>query len=276
MLYVAIGHVCQDIVPGGKALGGTVTYSSLTARALGWRAAIVTRAHAELDLSQLGDVDCARLPDDRTTTFENIYSPAGRVQVLHAAAGAIHADNVPPHLRRADVVHLAPIANEVDPAVASAFEGALVGVTPQGWLRQWDASGRVSSRELRSAEAVLGRSGAVVTSIADVAGDWARIESWAAIAPVLVATQGRDGCVVYERGAGDRRATRVPAPAVVEVDPTGAGDIFAAAFFMFLRESGDPLVAARFANCVASRSVTRPGLAGVPTPQEVKDCSSGA
>lgn len=273
MLYVAIGHVCQDIVPGGRALGGSVTYASLTARALGWRAAVVTRARAELDLSRLGDVDCVRLPDDHTTTFENIYSPAGRIQVLHAAAGAIRADDVPLYLRRADVVHLAPIANEVDPDLVGAFEGALVGVTPQGWLRQWDASGRVSPRELRSAEAILGRSGAVVTSIADVAGDWTRIESWAAIAPVLVATQGRAGCVVYTRGAEERRATRVPAPAVVEVEPTGAGDIFAAAFFISLRESGDPLAAARFANCVASRSVTRPGLAGVPTPQEVRDCS---
>ena len=270
MLYVAIGHVCQDIVPGGRLLGGTATYSSLTARALGWKAAVVTRAAAELDLSPLSDLDCARLPDDCTTTFENIYSPDGRIQMLHAAAGPIRSAVIPSRFRGADVVHLAPIANEVDPDLAGGFAGALIGVTPQGWLRQWDASGRVSPREWMDAEAILSCSDAVVISVADVAGDRARIERWAAIAPVLVATQGHDGCTVY--AGGTLRAARVPAPSVVEVDPTGAGDIFAAAFFTRLRQSGDPLAAAQFANCIAARSVTRRGLAGVPTAQEVSDC----
>jgi sugar/nucleoside kinase (ribokinase family) len=85
---------------------------------------------------------------------------------------------------------------------------------------------------------------------------------------VLVATQGRDGCTVY--AAGQRK--QVPAPTTPEVDPTGAGDIFAAAFFTRLSVSCDPMAAAQFANCLAARSVTRRGLAGVPTPQEVKDC----
>ena len=270
MLYVAIGHVCQDIVPEGKALGGTVTYSTLTARALGWTAAAVTRANPELDLPPLADVDCVRLPDDHTTTFENIYSPSGRAQILHAAAGPIRPADVPARFRRADVVHLAPLANEVDPALAGAFDGPLLGVTPQGWLRQWDASGRVTPREWTDAEVILSRVHAVVLSVADVGGDQARIERWAASARLLVVTQGRDGCTVYLRG----RPTRVPAPSVVEVEPTGAGDIFAAAFFIRLRESGDALAAAQFANCIASQSVTRHRLDGIPTPQEVKDCES--
>ena len=33
--------------------------------------------------------------------------------------------------------------------------------------------------------------------------------------------------------------------------------------------------AAAFAACVASQSVTRPGLAGVPTPDEVAACRRG-
>ncbi len=268
MLYVAIGHVCQDIVPDGKALGGTVTYSTLTARALGWTGAAVTRANPELDVPPLADIDWVRLPDDHTTTFENIYSPSGRVQILHAAAGPIRPGDVPPRFRRADVVHLAPIANEVDPALAGAFDGALIGVTPQGWLRQWDTSGRVTPREWIDAEAILGHVDAVVLSIADVGSDWARIERWAAMARLLVVTQGRDGCTVYVRG----EPTRVPAPAVVEVEPTGAGDIFAAAFFIRLRASGDAIAAAQFANCIAAQSVTRHRLDGIPTPQEANDC----
>ena len=60
------------------------------------------------------------------------------------------------------------------------------------------------------------------------------------------------------------------APTVKEVDPTGAGDVFAAAFFIRLYQTRDPWEAARFATQLASISVTRPGISGIPTPSEVK------
>src|SRR5260221_284042 len=75
------------------------------------------------------------------------------------------------------------------------------------------------------------------------------------------------GCVLYWNG--DRRRFR--APAVHEVDATGAGDVFAAAFFIRLLKTRDPWEAARFATLIASRSVTRVGLAGIPTPQEIEE-----
>jgi sugar/nucleoside kinase (ribokinase family) len=53
------------------------------------------------------------------------------------------------------------------------------------------------------------------------------------------------------------------------VDPTGAGDLFAGAFFVRYRQSGNPWSAARFAISLASASVTRPGLAGLPTREEI-------
>jgi sugar/nucleoside kinase (ribokinase family) len=56
------------------------------------------------------------------------------------------------------------------------------------------------------------------------------------------------------------------------VDPTGAGDIFAAAFFVALQRVGDAWTAARFANCIAARSVTRAGLKSTPTPDEIVRC----
>jgi sugar/nucleoside kinase (ribokinase family) len=59
---------------------------------------------------------------------------------------------------------------------------------------------------------------------------------------------------------------------VTEVDPTGAGDVFAAAFFVRLLNTRDPWEAARFANRMAAISVTRPGVAGVPSMEEVQNC----
>ncbi|HET7090511.1 MAG TPA: PfkB family carbohydrate kinase [Anaerolineae bacterium] len=268
MLYLAIGHVCQDVVPGGYALGGSVTYATLTARTCGWSVAAITRASSHLDLSPLGEMEWVRLPSGATTTFENIYTPSGRIQILHATAGPIGPGDVPRHLRRADVVHLAPIADEVDAALVDVFDGAWIGVTPQGWMRQWDASGRVSRRMWTKAESILARADATVLGLDDVGGDWDEIERWAAVAHLLVVTQGPAGCTVFERGA----SAQVPGYPTTEVDPTGAGDIFATAFFTQLRDTGDALLAARFANCVAAHSVTRRGLAGVPTAAEVQQC----
>jgi sugar/nucleoside kinase (ribokinase family) len=59
---------------------------------------------------------------------------------------------------------------------------------------------------------------------------------------------------------------------VDEVDPTGAGDIFAAAFFARLYATRDPWEAARFAVQMSAISVTRPGIAGVPTHEEYQSC----
>jgi sugar/nucleoside kinase (ribokinase family) len=106
----------------------------------------------------------------------------------------------------------------------------------------------------------------MVISLDDVAGDWEVAERWARQTAVLVVTQGAEGCTVFRRGHGARQFL---APPQVEVDPTGAGDVFAAAFFINVYETGDAWGSARFANHVAARSVTRVGLAGVPRPEEV-------
>jgi sugar/nucleoside kinase (ribokinase family) len=84
-----------------------------------------------------------------------------------------------------------------------------------------------------------------------------------------VVTQGAEGCTVFVRGQGARQFV---APVQAEVDPTGAGDVFAAAFFINFFETDDPWASARFANQVAALSVTRPGLQGVPDPEEVGYC----
>jgi sugar/nucleoside kinase (ribokinase family) len=252
-----------------------VTFASLTALALDYTPGIVTACAADLDLSPLADLPLACQPAPHSTTFENIYTSSGRIQYLRARATPLDAGAIPLHWLRAPVVHLAPLAQEVDPALAASFAGALVGVTPQGWLRRWDAEGLVtnSAEAWPQAAEVLARASATVTSIDDLAGDWAIAERWARHAPVLVVTESAAGCTVFVRGQGARQFR---APVVTEVDPTGAGDVFAAAYFINLYETGDPWASAKFANQVAARSVTRPGTTGVPTREEVGYCRARA
>jgi sugar/nucleoside kinase (ribokinase family) len=107
----------------------------------------------------------------------------------------------------------------------------------------------------------------VVLSDEDVT-DPALIEKYASQTRVLVVTTGAAGCTIYASG----RRSDFPVHPSYEVDPTGAGDIFAAAFFTRLHATSDLETSARFANCVAASSVTRVGLFGTPTPDEVNEC----
>ena len=85
-------------------------------------------------------------------------------------------------------------------------------------------------------------------------------------ARLLVVTDGYHGATVYTKG----EATTIPPRRTVEVDPTGAGDVFATSFLLRYAETGDPIVAARFANVVASMSVEAPGMDPVPARKEVE------
>mgnify|MGYP001562631255 CR=1 FL=1 len=264
--YLVIGHLSLDTTPEGLAPGGTAAYASLTAQALGLRVGLVTSTGPGCDVSLLDGLQLRNVPAQATTAFENVYSTDGRQQWLHARAAEIGPDHIPRAWRSAAIVHLGPIAAEVDPALADQFAGALVGVTPQGWMRAWDEQGRVRQQPWRPAPAVLNAAGAVVLSLEDLQGDEVAVEELAQLFRLLVVTDAAHGARVY----WNRDLRHVPAPAVTEVDPTGAGDVFAAAFFIRMHQTRDPWEAARFANALASASVTRRGIAGVPTPAEIE------
>lgn len=264
-----IGHVAHDLTPTGPRLGGTVAYSALTARALGMRAGIVTSVGPETSLMPLNGIPVVALPSPQSTTFENIYTENGRVQYLRAQAARIDFDSVPEAWRRASIIHLGPLANEMNASLPRGFSPGLLGITPQGWMRTWNADGLVSPREWTDNGAALAQAGAVVLSREDVGGNDEVLEHFAHQTRVLAVTEGAAGAVLYWHG--DRRRFR--APKVKEIDATGAGDVFAAAFFVRLLTTRDPWEATRFATLVASRSVARVGLDGIPTAREIEECA---
>ena len=264
--YLVIGHVTDDLTPTGPRLGGTAAFSALTARALGLRVGVVTSASSAKSLAELDGIRVVVIPSANNTTFENIYSPHGRTQTLQHQAQPILLESVPEAWRTAPIIHLAPVAHEVDPIFAQRLSASLLGVTPQGWMRAWDESGRISPQPWESSADVGAYAGAVVISREDVGGDEEIMEALAHQTRILAVTEGAAGSVLYWNG--DRR--RFGAPQVSEVDGTGAGDIYAAALFARLYTTRDPWEAARFATRLASYSVTRTGLSGIPTRSEIE------
>lgn len=266
--YLVVGHVTKDVVPDGFVFGGTVSYCSLTAQKLGRRAAVLTRCEPLPELPEyLRGVALHLVPSTSTTTFENVYTRAGRTQRVRDVAPPIPADAVPPAWRACPVVHLGPVSQEVPPELADSFPAStVIGATPQGWLRAWDESGRVRFAPWQDAERVLSRIDVLIFSPEDVGGDEALVKRYAEMAKLAVVTDRHNGCVVWQRG----RQEQFAAYDVEEVDPTGAGDVFATAFFLRYGDSQDPSDAARFANSAASFVVEGRGTAVLPTMEQVE------
>jgi len=261
--YLLLGHFTRDVLPDGStAPGGTAIYASVAASRLGQRVGVVS-APAELPPDLPPTVDVVFHHSPAPPTFENQYTPQGRRQILHSESVPIKLEDIPPDWRAAPIVHLGPVLSETPQQLVGAFPGALLGVTPQGWMRAWGPTlpGPVAYRPWMPDAALLQRIDALVLSIEDVQGDEALATSYARHCRLVALTRSVRGATLFVAGQPFQID---PFPAV-ERDPTGAGDVFAAALLVRLHESGDPLAAARFAACVAAASVEGRGTSAIPT-----------
>lgn len=265
--FLVLGHVTKDVVEGGFRLGGTATYASLAALRLGLRVGVITSVSSDLDISSTFrgiEVHCIDSPV--TTTFENVYLRHGRDQFVRAVASRLTVEDIPDHCLASPVVLLGPVAQELDPNLVYAFPKALIGVTPQGWMRKWDEQGKVYPKSWEEASTILPHATVLILSREDIGYQEEVIAGYAASMPVVAVTEGSGGAKVHFGGEWHH----VPAFQAVEVDPTGAGDAFAAAYLIHYAKRGDPLGAALFANCVASLAIEQEGVAGLPTLEQVR------
>jgi sugar/nucleoside kinase (ribokinase family) len=264
--YLLIGHITKDVTPSGPLLGGSVSYASLTARQLGMRVGIVSSWGPDINLDPLEEIPLAGFPDDRTTTYQNIETPAGRIQYVHNVAADLNYHHIPDIWRTAAITHLAPLNQEVQPSLIPLLQSESLYVTPQGWMRSWDEEGKVSATDWPESAFVLGNSNAAVVSREDLIRPDEQLEEMASASQLLVATDGKNGTTVFFRG----ESRRFYPPLVEVVDTTGAGDIFATVFFVHYFRTQDPWEAALIATALASYSTQRVGFRSIPTPEEVE------
>jgi sugar/nucleoside kinase (ribokinase family) len=140
------------------------------------------------------------------------------------------------------------------------FAGSLVGCSVQGWLRDV-GSDRLVRRRSWPEDASVGGANVVFVSEEDVEDDARALARWQREAGIVVVTEGKGGATVWTEG----HQRRIAAFPHAEVDATGAGDVFAAAFLVAFAETGDVSAAARFADAAAGLSVEGVGTAKAPT-----------
>ncbi len=264
--FLVIGHVTHDLQPDGTLrAGGTALYATLMAARLGYRVALYTAAaqtEAErwsVPLHQAG-VEVVCRPSPVTTTFQNRYCAGCRRQWILHRAEVLPAGELPAGWGKTPLVLLGPVAGEVSPAWVEHFPRSRIGACLQGWLRGWGTSGRVHFAPWDQAERCLPFLSAAFLSEEDVRPRPALVRKYAALCPLLILTRGRQGSVLFRRG----RPEEIPAFSAVEVDPTGAGDVFAASFLLRLAEGAEERWAARFAAAAAALSVQGPGVEAIP------------
>jgi sugar/nucleoside kinase (ribokinase family) len=183
---------------------------------------------------------------------------------------------LPEDWRANDAVFLGPVAGELPPSFAT-ISAPLVALGWQGLLRRL-VPGEDVERVAPGPQPLLAVADLVGVSSDDVDPKIRLSELVDLVRPgaTLVVTRGdRGGTLLVSRRPKRSVLRAYPAiPSNEVVDPTGAGDVFLAAFVAATIDGGLGLgeLEARlsFAAAAASLAVERPGIEGVPTLEAVR------
>lgn len=264
--FVIIGHVVRDLMADGWRMGGTATFASVQARRLGLRVGVVTRVGADMSLDErLPGVAVTGRPSEHTTSFENVYDGAARRQRVTVEAEGLALEDIPPTWRSVSIALLGPVCAELGVGLGTEFTGSLVGASAQGWLREIDGEGWVQRRVWKGAPFWSGCR-VLFVSEEDLGGEGGELARWEQEVPVVVETRDRRGARVWAEG----RWRSIDAFPANEVDPTGAGDVFATAFLVRYHETEDAGESARFASAAAACCVEGAGSEAIVGRREIE------
>ncbi len=256
---LVVGHYCHDLLRHGpgretQALGGSAAYISAVLGAMEVDHTVVSVAGEDFQYGAQVRHPPRLVPGARTTQFTADFTGGERVLRLGAVAPPIRPEDITTEAR---VALGCGVAGELLPEtlVRIAERSQHLVVDLQGLIRTTEAGGQVHHRRLEETPyaALLERVHVLKASEEEaLALDVERVRQ----GTCLVITRGRQGCTVLTA----RDAFEVPAPAVEEVDPTGAGDCFLAGFALGLLR-GLPLPrCAELANWFGAQAVTQVGV----------------
>ena len=156
---------------------------------------------------------------------ENISE--GRIQYVTGVADTIKEETIPEEWFDAEIVYICPVLGELEEGIIKRFEGSMIGVAPQGWLRSVGEGGRIEKKRWEKANEneVLSRVDFVIASEEDVFEE--DVPRYVELSNIFVLTRGSKGAEVY--WDKEKRHEHIPVFESEEVDANGAGDVFGAA-----------------------------------------------
>ena len=243
---------------GAWAPGGPSLYTAVAAARLGASVALLTRVTPGYDRSVFDGLQVLEVAAASVPRYANSYGQhGGRTQVLLDEGEPL--DLTAPFRDSCDATILAPAFHEIR---LIGRPSGLLAVALQGALRSRAADGAVTPglNALERTERFL-----AADYLALSFEDTPHADSFACqvsrSGPAVIVTRGADGAELFH--AGRRRA--ITAVRAAQVDPTGAGDCFLAAFVVRLIETGDEREAGRFAAAAGALAVEGSGVGAIPS-----------
>lgn len=271
--FFSLGFITHDLCENKKIIGGASAYSAILARNFGVASAIATSVGEDFEeCDSLKGIRLAYQTGERTTTFINkpFKERSGnisgsRIQYVTSVADRIKEETIPEEWFTAEIVYICPVLDELEEEIIKRFKRSMIGVAPQGWMRSVGEGGRIEKKKWEEANEVLSKVNFVIVSEEDVFEE--DVPKYVELSNIFVLTRGRKGAELYLDGG--KRHEHIPAYEREEVDATGAGDVFGAAFFLRYYETKDAVESALFASCAASFVVEKEGVEGVPCKEAV-------
>lgn len=258
--YTTVGHVTVDVMSdGSRRPGGTAFYGALQASRLGLRTLVLTRG-VRNEIEQLlepygSEFELDVQPAEQTTTLATSGRGTARRQRVLGWAGPIEGE---PALDTA-ILHLAPVARENPRRCRGQVD--FVGLTPQGLVRQWRGDGGEVSLAAADAAALPPHCDAIVISEVERASCEGLVSRALQGGAVVAVTAGhRPTTILMPNGV----TLNAPTPDSGQAgEDLGAGDVFAAAFFVALHEGRHATDAATYAGAAAALRLAGPGTDGI-------------
>ena len=239
MRVLVVGSITRDTnVFDGVAqhtFGGTALYAARTYSQFGVAVRLVSRLSAEdrpLIAAELPGVELLAQPSAVTTTFENSYGPADeRTQRVTAVAPPI--EYRAEYFADIDWLHLGPLHPfDLHDVWLNDHRAKPSGLDLQGFARRIDGERVIPDIDPRVVE-LLPR----LTWLKASRTEWQTLQEHLHISPIerpprgsveTLVTDGAAGGILLRSGQRDVHWSA--APPVEDCDPTGAGDVFFAAY----------------------------------------------
>ena len=276
-----VGHIVLDHIGSesqGSRLGGPCIHAGLAAVAIKANPLAVSKVGSDFGKNRLswmrahGISTCrVRIAKSETTCFKISYMHGKRAMKVLSVCESLNKEdllNLPP----SSAIQVGPVLHEISPslAVRLARTNSLVGLDPQGYLRQLDSQGNVYVQKWRN-RSLLKRIEVLKVSESELPGIIGR--TWSSrklttLGPrIVLVTRGPLGTVVWSKDYG---LFNLPAYTTNVRDPTGAGDALLGAFLVTWHQTSDLLWSAAVGAAVASFTVAKTRLANYGTLKQIE------
>jgi pfkB family carbohydrate kinase len=239
MRVLVVGSITRDtnIFAGAAhhAFGGTALFAARTYAGFGVDVRLVTSltaGDAALIAAELPGVELIAQPASATTAFENSYG-AGDVRTQRVPAIAEPIELAQEYLTGIDWLHLGPLhPQDLHSDWLQLRSPVPMALDLQGYARQVQGDRIVAQLDGRITDFLPRIEWLKASRV-----EWRTLQAHLRIGPLerpahgaveTLVTDGADGGVVLRSGQRDVRWSA--APPVSDCDPTGAGDVFLAAY----------------------------------------------